>query len=196
MADSAELWGSLTITRPMPEVALVPLAAWLEHHRSGLHALTLRSWGEPILDPAPLLASLVGSMLGALRLEIPLTRPWALDPLPQLHALTSLELSGICRVGWALPPQLSALTGLLSLDVHGNSPPLGCGWSEAGWDPLQHMVLLTHLNISCCSLSLLPEQLSGLGALVELCMGTNWLGDEGRFTVLQHLTALTLLDAR
>lgn len=196
VAGSAQLWGSLTIVGTVSSAANALLAAWLERRRAGLRNLTLLTRDQQHdLDPGMLLASLAGSTLRALRLWLPLASYQALDPLPQLPALTSLELSGSYLVNRVLPPQLSALTGLLSLGIWGNREP-GRQMREAGWAPLQRLSSLTRLDITECDLSFLPRQLSSLGALVELCMERNKFDQERSLTVLQHLTSLTMLNAR
>jgi leucine-rich repeat protein SHOC2 len=118
----------------------------------------------------------------------------AWEPLQGLPALTSLDL-GDCELE-RLPGELSVLEGLSQLSLGTNL--LGKG-GERAFGPLGRLLALTKLDLACCCLGSLPSQLFALTRLASLELMFNrslGSGGDAALAPLQHLLALTRLDAR
>ncbi|KAI3434712.1 hypothetical protein D9Q98_002773 [Chlorella vulgaris] len=104
----------------------------------------------------------------------------ALLALPALKDLQALALPR-CKLQ-AVPPALSSLTRLTSLDLSDNRI-LGTAF-------LASLQRLQSLNLVSCSLTSVPQQLSALAALTRLSLSENSLLDGG----WQHLLPLVQLQ--
>ena len=97
----------------------------------------------------------------------------------QLAAITSLDLSSALKAG-----DFNGLTGLTTLDLRKNTPPL------SDLSPLADLTSLTHLYLNLNFISDLTP-LAGLTKLTVLSLQSNRVSD---ISPLRHLTALEGLD--
>lgn len=119
-------------------------------------------------------------------------REW--DPIRALSSLTRLGLKDCSLL--ALPPALTALRSLASLDASENHFDVSPG-EESAFDPLEGLGALTHLDLSQSIYTHhVPHQLSALRSLAIFSMRDSQVweaGVAGDFEPLRELPALKVI---
>ncbi|KAL4856014.1 E3 ubiquitin-protein ligase [Chlorella vulgaris] len=182
----ASKWERTTISAlPAHLVSSLSSAGGFPAAGSALSALTRLSFnwlcGDSDSPPAADLLKPMSRLRQLSMIEVNLSSTAkALLALPALKDLQALALPG-CRLR-AVPPALSILTRLTSLDLSDNR--------ILGFAPLASLQRLQSLDLRSCCLTSVPQQLSALAALTRLSLSENSLLGGG----WQHLLPLVQLQ--